>query len=191
MIAYSNNFKKENDHSQIEAPRVFLIGDHHFGHKGIIEMCRRPFANLGRMNRFMIRRWNETVCEDDLVYYLGDMAYGRKAGAASTWKKKLNGQIIHITGNHDKPGDGVPYLFVTWKDLEFLLIHDPNRQNLPLGWDGWIIHGHKHNNDLANYPFINCKNKTVNVSAEVIDFKPVSFEQVYAIIQMELSSFLR
>ncbi|MCX6253807.1 MAG: hypothetical protein NTV31_04940 [Bacteroidia bacterium] len=54
----------------IDPEKTFLIADTHFGHKGIIEMCNRPFQNMRAMNRYMIRRWNECVKEDDLVFFL-------------------------------------------------------------------------------------------------------------------------
>ena len=56
-------------------------------------------------------------------------------------------------------------------------MHDPHR---PIDWDGWIIHGDKHNNDLENYPFFNGKRKTINVSVEVINFAPIDLEEIIA-----------
>ena len=58
-------------------------------------------------------------------------------------------------------------------------MHDPYR---PKGYDGWIIHGDRHNNDLDNYPFINQKNKTVNVCAELVDYSPLSLERLIDLI---------
>jgi calcineurin-like phosphoesterase family protein len=47
---------------------------------------------------------------------------------------------------------------------------------LPIDWNGWVIHGDKHNNNVWEYPFINGKNKTINVSAELIEYKPLDIE---------------
>ena len=45
-------------------------------------------------------------------------------------------------------------------------------------WDGtaWVVHGHKHNNDIRNYQFINGKRKTINVNAELINYKPLDID---------------
>ncbi|HZD43627.1 MAG TPA: hypothetical protein VE134_06160, partial [Methanomicrobiales archaeon] len=52
-----------------------------------------------------------------------------------------------------------------------LLIHDPLQA--PRDFEGWVIHGHMHNNDLERYPFINFERRTINVSVEVIGYRPV------------------
>ena len=66
------------------------------------------------------------------------------------------------------------------------LVHDP--VNLPIKWDDWVIHGHKHNNDMKNYPFINGENKTINVSAELLNYKPVDLD---FLISLKLDSIKR
>jgi calcineurin-like phosphoesterase family protein len=53
-------------------------------------------------------------------------------------------------------------------------VHNPD--NLPIEWNDWVIHGHKHNNDIKNYPFINGDKKTINVSAELVNYKPISLD---------------
>jgi calcineurin-like phosphoesterase family protein len=58
-------------------------------------------------------------------------------------------------------------------------MHDPYR---PLGYDGWIIHGDKHNNSLKRYPFINQKTKTINVSAELVNYTPLSLSRLIPLI---------
>jgi calcineurin-like phosphoesterase family protein len=58
-------------------------------------------------------------------------------------------------------------------------VHDPD--NLPISWSEWIIHGHKHNNDMAKYPFINGKNKTINVCAELLNYKPISLSYLLSL----------
>ena len=51
---------------------LFFTSDLHLGHANIIRYCDRPFANVGEMDAELIRRWNETVGEEDVVYFLGD-----------------------------------------------------------------------------------------------------------------------
>ena len=63
-----------------------------------------------------------------------------------------------------------------YEDLKFFLVHDP--ADAPPSFDGWVIHGHHHNNDLRNYPYMNFTDRRVNVSAEVIGYKPVSLHEI-------------
>lgn len=59
-------------------------------------------------------------------------------------------------------------------------MHDPHRPN---GYGGWIIHGDKHNNNLKEFPFINQKNKAVNVCAELVDYSPIDIERLIMLIE--------
>jgi calcineurin-like phosphoesterase family protein len=61
----------------------------------------------------------------------------------------------------------------------FLLIHDPDQK--PQDWHGWVIHGHKHNNNMRHYPFINGEHKTINVAVELIDYQPLSIGKLLSL----------
>jgi hypothetical protein len=50
-------------------------------------------------------------------------------------------------------------------------------------FSGWVVHGHHHNNNLADYPFINFEDRRINVSAEVIRYQPVSLSYLCDIIE--------
>jgi len=168
-----DKFNKIREVSEIEfedvtdKEKIYVFSDPHFDHGNIIRYCNRPFENTPHMNRKLLDNWNKTIGENDHVYFLGDMTYGRNRHPIDYWLGKLNGQIFFIRGNHDTDsitratvihnGYGIEY-----KNYKFLLRHDPYR---PLGYNGWIVHGDKHNNHLKEYPFINKKNKTVNVSS--------------------------
>ena len=153
---------------------IYLISDLHLDHKNIIKYCNRPFSSAEEMNRTIIDNWNEVVKEDDFVYLVGDLAFGRKKTKIQYWLKKLNGNVILLIGNHDKGYlKSVPHAdkcVLSYKRKEFLLIHDPEKVRK---WDGWVIHGHEHNNKPEKYPFINEKNKTINVSVELINYTPI------------------
>lgn len=53
-------------------------------------------------------------------------------------------------------------------------MHDPGE--VPTEWDGWVIHGHKHNSDMKEYPFINGHKRTINISAKLVNYHPVSLD---------------
>lgn len=163
--------------------RKFLIGDLHLDHENIIEYCGRPFDSVAEMNTYMVRRWNETVGTGDLVYYLGDVSFGRGSRSAKFWLPKLNGRKILVKGNHDRSRDlrGFEWynsLVRSYNGAKFLLIHTP--LEAPEDWSGWIIHGHHHDNNLNRYPFIERANQTINVSAEVLNYKPIELEVLMA-----------
>jgi calcineurin-like phosphoesterase family protein len=155
----------------------FLISDLHLDHANIINYCSRPFVypDVGEMNEVLVNNWNSTV-KNNSVYFLGDLSFGRGSRRADYWLERLSGQISFIRGNHETARNSKEYEILEYKGWKFLLVHNPN--NLPIEWSGWVIHGHKHNNELKDYPFINGKNKTINVSAELINYKPVSLDHL-------------
>ncbi|MCD8054198.1 MAG: hypothetical protein LUF00_09155 [Lachnospiraceae bacterium] len=51
---------------------VYFTSDFHFGHRGIIVMQNRPFADVETMNRDMLRNYNSFIHKNDTVYILGD-----------------------------------------------------------------------------------------------------------------------
>ena len=54
---------------------ICFTSDLHLGHRGIIRMQDRPFADLKEMNRVLIYNYNAVVGKDDIVYILGDIAH--------------------------------------------------------------------------------------------------------------------
>ena len=53
---------------------IYFTSDLHLGHRGIITMRNRPFANVEEMNRTLITNFNAIVHKNDTVYILGDLA---------------------------------------------------------------------------------------------------------------------
>ncbi len=158
-----------------QSPTEYVIADLHLGHENIIRYCARPFSrkNVEEMDEVLIRNWNYCVISTDRVYFLGDLAFGERS--AMEYRKRLNGSIIHIRGNHDS---GVPdarkELMLHSSGIDFRLVHDPKEIDRSLNFDSWTIRDHTHNNDLKRYSFFDPFNKKINVSAEVIGYQPVS-----------------
>ena len=161
--------------------KVFMISDTHFGHTNIIKYCNRPFKTVEQMDYEMCKRWNQVIRKQDIVYFLGDLTI--KDRDIQKWLHKLNGHITFIAGNHDNTRllKCLDNKIVTYEGVSFYLTHDP--ETVPIEWKGWVIHGHKHNNDLVHYPFINYNNKTINVSVEVINYKPIDFKYLVKLIK--------
>ena len=160
--------------------KIFVVSDMHFDHTNIIEFCNRPFRSVDDMNSVLRSNWNRVVRYGDRVYYLGDLTYGRGRRSIDYWLSQLNGEIRFIRGNHDtdivtKAEVIEDKFYIRYKSHDFLLMHSPYR---PVHWDGWIIHGDKHNNDLILYPHINKKNKTINVCVEITRYSPISLDEI-------------
>ena len=169
----------------INKEKTYFFSDAHFDHKNIIRYCHRPFHSAGQMNRELLANWNNKVGENETIYFLGDMTYGHRRHPIDYWLGKLNGQVNYIRGNHDTDiinrATVIPARYgIKYGNYKFLLMHDPYR---PFGYNDWIIHGDKHNNSLQRYPFINQKNKTVNVCAELVDYTPLSFDKLILMIE--------
>jgi hypothetical protein len=53
---------------------TFFTSDHHFGHRGILRYCARPFADTDEMDSHLIARWNDRIGAEDVVFLLGSPA---------------------------------------------------------------------------------------------------------------------
>lgn len=158
--------------------RTFITSDLHLDHTNIIKYCKRPFLNTEDMNKTLVDNWNNTISNKDTVYFLGDLAYGRGSRNTDYWLKQLNGKIIFIKGNHDK-SDKIKFhetYILEYEGYKFFLSHEP--EQVPKDWDGWAICGHHHNNKLDEYPFIDKKNKRINISTELTKFRPVDMDEL-------------
>ena len=80
---------------------TFFTSDTHWGHKRIIELCKRPFKDVEEMNNSLIENWNKVVPKNGIVFHLGDFAFGG-SGLWNSIIPRLNGQIYLIMGNHDR-----------------------------------------------------------------------------------------
>jgi calcineurin-like phosphoesterase family protein len=155
---------------------VYFISDLHLDHKNIIRYCHRPFKDVEEMNAAIVSNWNNLVGSNDLVYLLGDIAFGRGSHSPRYWLNRLNGRKVCIEGSHDRGIRAKPFECITIRGVPVMLIHDPNA--VSPNWQGWIIHGHVHD----TRPFVDETLKRTNVSVEVTDYKPVSLDTIAQIL---------
>lgn len=83
---------------------LYVSSDHHFGHQGILgsRMTRpRPFASIEEHDETLIAAWNGRVRPDDVVWHLGDFAYGCSAARVREIFNRLHGVKHLVRGNHD------------------------------------------------------------------------------------------
>ena len=83
-----------------DGSRIFFTSDTHFGHINIIKYCNRPFSSVEEHDETLIKNWNEKVGPDDIIFHLGDFAFGSEKQWMN-YLDKLNGKKYLVIGNHD------------------------------------------------------------------------------------------
>jgi len=159
---------------------TFFTADCHFDHKNIIEYSKRPFIDMDDMNNTIIRNWNSVVGVDDLIYHIGDFAF---KNSCNLFEEQLNGNIVHIRGNHDN-NNGVKTLIhnatLIYGGLTIYATHKPpeDGQTLPKECN-IILCGHVHN--LWKWKMLDNR-YMINVGVDVWNYKPVSIHSILKLI---------
>lgn len=91
---------KQFIYTEKEGENIFFTSDTHFQHENIIKYCKRPFKDIEENDKELIRRWNEKVPEDGIVFHLGDVGFGHPQ-VINDILKQLHGKIYLVIGNHD------------------------------------------------------------------------------------------
>lgn len=184
--------------------KIWFTSDTHFGHENIIRFCNRPFGNVEEMNETLIQNWNMVVKPDDIVFHLGDFAFGGSA-IWNTTLDQLNGDIILIQGNHDRKNLrqgfvkkflGVyPQLQILVEDQSIYLNHYPflcyggvYRSN-PV----WQLFGHVHSGPYSTSKdterLVNLFPTQYDVGVDNNYYYPVSFNEVKDKIERQIKSW--
>lgn len=187
-----------------ETQNIFFISDLHISHKNIIKYDGRPYSDLEEMHLDLIKRWNEVVQPEDIVYYLGDLSFGR-SDTVKWFVNAINGKINYIMGNHDNMKDIVKLdrwenvheygteIFVkdednkkargSWGYQQIVMSHYPI-----LSWNrahhgSWMIHGHAHQSLTMDKSYDwYYKKKVMDVGCNGINYTPISYQEVKKIM---------
>lgn len=196
MAATIDN-KKSGEFIHPDGSKVFFTSDTHFGHSNIITWCNRPFKDVQEMNEALIENWNSTVGPDDVIYHLGDFAFG----GSGFWKsivERLHGKKYLILGNHDEKNvrDGFKAYFeggIHWQQkirvegravylnhCPFLCYGGTYRSESDVVWQ---FHGHVHEMQGKNlgedYPRLQYRFPfQYDVGVDFNDYKPISFTEI-------------
>lgn len=169
----------------------WVIADTHFGHKNIIEYADRPFKDLDEMAKELIKRWNNKVSKDDIVYMLGDFTLTRNKEYIADMVSKLNGKKVLVMGNHDtrKPKDYIECGFEVAIRKPILVEHDVILMHEPPYKDQIVpgmkyIFGHVHDTLCEADEESNC----FCVSVERINYTPVDLDVVIEMINNRLQN---
>ena len=164
--------------------RIFFWSDQHFNHSNIIKYSNRPFEDKEHMNSVMIKNYFNTVNDDDLVIWGGDVAFGSVEETRQILKS-LPGKKILILGNHDFDKNKLTFrnyhifdnhfmsycfsLKIENKICNILLTHYPvDNKWLP---DNTLnVHGHIHVHTADK--------KNINISVEHTNYKPILLDEI-------------
>lgn len=181
---------------------IWFTADTHFCHDNIVRFSGRPFTGAAEMNEELIRRWNETVPEDGIVFHLGDFCMG----GSRDWNDimyRLNGKIYLILGNHDmktvRQGFMQRFELVTQQmsirvgGQSIILNHNPFLCYGGSYRDVWQLFGHVHSGPLSKTGLDIPRLKMLfplqyDVGVDNNDFRPVSFAEVKAKIEAQVEA---
>ena len=184
--------KKDLFVDTFDAGKVFFTADTHFGSRSIIRYSNRPFRDEDQMTEELVRRWNETVPADGVVFHLGDFAHG----PADYWLsilERLNGTVHLVVGNHDTASAKAKAL-AGFASVHAQRIIEVGGQRIYLNHypflcyggayeGGWQLFGHVHSGpmsrsglDLSRMGMLLPNQYDVGVDNN--GFRPVSFAEV-------------
>jgi calcineurin-like phosphoesterase family protein len=136
------------------------------------------------MAETLVDNWNSAVRPSDVVYHLGDFAYGFGFLSRRNLKKifgGLHGHKILIVGNHDLEETlGLPWVdiakaaLITVEEQSIHLSHQVPSLRLHKG-GVWYLHGHTHGRQCVG----------LDVGVDCWDYHPVSFEAISRIVHAD------
>ena len=171
---------------------IYFTSDLHLGHKNIVDLCKRPFANVDAMDAVLIDNWNRKVKKNDIVYLTGDVVWDKKKVAY--YMEQLSGKKILVAGNHDSTWikreeckkyfeeivlylevhlNGHPITMCHYPMLEWRSSREESKRKL-----GYLIHGHIHNRIADEYRQLFLQFNALNAGVDVNDFAPVTFDEL-------------
>lgn len=164
---------------------IFISSDFHFGHTNIAgptvskwKTGYRNFESVWHMNEMIINNLNSVIMPQDVLYFLGDFAFGDKRKIPE-YRERINCRKIYFCkGNHDEVIDKnseYQKLFEDYRDAYHIVYHGyPIYMNhyAPRVWNeshhnGIALWGHSHST-LPETPYrsmdcgIDCKYPEIN-----------------------------
>jgi calcineurin-like phosphoesterase family protein len=176
---HSHELKGFRDLRDVPSDKIWFTSDQHYGHKNIIEFSKRPFVGVGHMNQRLVELYNEKVAEDDVVIFVGDLAFGG-VEMGNNVLSHLNGYKINVVGNHDFAGKKLMNLHFEETHLSYSLERDKQKllithyafEEVPQGYRN--IHGHIH---AASFEIFKGE-EYYNVNVEFSNYAPVKLQTI-------------
>ncbi len=185
---------------------IWFTSDWHFNHRNIAgptisswKRGYRNFSSTGEMNDKIINNLNRLVKTDDILYFLGDFAFGNKQQIPQLSERINCATIYLVYGNHDsviRRNPDYQKLFTDCQDM----YHVPNNGNFLVlchyklavfntsHRGGWHLFGHSHGS-LPDDVNTKCFDVGVDTSypqyGVVKDFEPYSWDDVKKIMDQK------
>lgn len=194
---------------RFDKQNIFFTSDFHIGHTNVIRFDGRPFNNTHEMHEKIIENWNSVVKDDDIVFYLGDIAHRCRPNVLSDFLSKLKGKIHLVMGNHDRYshllktnrferiyGDGTALggATISVKDdsvkggyQDIIMCHYAILSWNKAHYGSWHLHGHSHQSLFKN-PEMEWyyKRKVIDVGCNGWDYKPLSYQEIKEIMSKKV-----
>ena len=152
--------------------KYFFTADTHFNHQKILEYDERPFRSIEHMDREIIRRWNERVKPEDVVIHLGDFGFLKGDKTYTYYRSQLNGNLIHVEGNHDNNNSMnaiLQCIVVKYGGLDWWCEHRPSFRFK------YNLCGHVHNLwKVSRQGQSTC----INVGVSQWDYYPITIDEI-------------
>ena len=175
----------------METANIYLIADTHFNDPNIISFEGRGFKNIEEMNEMMISNWNSVISPSNTdsdtsntqVIVAGDFIIG--GDNAKDIIQSLNGDISLIMGNHDQNVEEYRslirnvYEYPIVVDDFWIISHFPMYVSMQSPYAN--IFGHIHSNPA----FKSVSARSMCISSERLNYKPIALSQVKAAIHNE------
>ena len=186
-------------HYNGDLDKLFFTSDTHFFHENVINFCNRPFESNEQQTIELIKRWNEVVPKDGIVFHSGDLAWTGDIGRILSLVKSLNGTIYLISGNHDYQNkldrEVIKNIFRSYNgdfmDIANLLVVKDNNQQMTichypmLYWpnNAIMLHGHVHSGPKSTardiVPFHPMR---YDIGVDNNNYYPISYKNLMNII---------
>ena len=169
---------------------VWITSDTHFGHDKDFIWKKRGYCSIQEHDEDLIKKWNEHIKPDDIVYHLGDVIMG-EAEHGLECLKKLNGEIHILRGNHDTNARWALYASlpnvvlegyatkIKYNKWNFYLSHYPtitsnNDEDKPIKQRILNLYGHTHQIDN----FYNDSNCLYHVGVDSHSNCPILLDEI-------------
>ena len=184
--------------------QIWFTSDIHAFHKNILKHCperqkicgAKDENDIEAWDKWMIEKWNSTVSKKDLVYIIGDFAFG-SPDSVRKLLDKLHGKKFLILGNHDKSSEHLDNYFVqitqqklvTFKksnfdfldeDFQVFMCHYPMVTWASKHYGVVQAHGHCHGR-LDDYNEASTDLRVdVGIDGKLANFNFITLEQLYS-----------
>lgn len=170
--------------------RKFYSADLHLGHHGILRHCpaTRPFDSVEAMDTEIVRRLNERVEHNDILYIVGDFVLSGDTEYVRHLFHSIRGRKVLIVGNHDldkkgrlvKPIRDLPWDISPTAALEThdegcrIYLHHYGCRTWPAAHHGsYHLYGHSH----GNLPPLG-RSRDVGIDCADAHFAPMTFAEI-------------